>query len=413
MNKLKELRQQYAKLVTDSRDFYERIKSENRAMSADELEQDTRREADIQKLEKEIQNIEQQEERAAQAAERAKKLSIDPTRVDPGAGGAGDASANQEMRGFQSWLLRSAGATRSELQQRDLTSTLGPEGGAIVAPVQFVSTLLIAVTNQLFIRGLSTIYSVPNAETLGIPSLDADPDDADWTSELATGAEDNAMTFGGRELRPQPLAKRILVSKHLMRKAMMNPEQIVIQRMAYKFGVAEEKAMLTGDGVKKPLGVFTPSDQGIPTSRDITAGNTTTALKPDNLINVQHALREQYQANAVWIMHRDHMSSIRKEKDTQGRYLLNLNTFNEGRPATLLDKRYYLSEYAPNTMTTGQYAAIYGDFRQGHVIADSLQLEMEVLRELYAEKNRVGFIARREVDAMPVLAEAFVRSRLA
>jgi HK97 family phage major capsid protein len=36
-----------------------------------------------------------------------------------------------------------------------------------------------------------------------------------------------------------------------------NIDQIVNDRMAYKFGVAEESAFFTGNGVNQPLGVMT------------------------------------------------------------------------------------------------------------------------------------------------------------
>jgi hypothetical protein len=60
---------------------------------------------------------------------------------------------------------------------------------------------------------------VANSNGLGAPSLDNDPADADWTTELATGSEDSTMSFGKRELKPHPLAKRIKVSKQLLRTA--------------------------------------------------------------------------------------------------------------------------------------------------------------------------------------------------
>ena len=70
---------------------------------------------------------------------------------------------------------------------------------------------------------------------MGAPSLDVDPSDADWTTELQTGAEDTAMRFGKRELRPHPLAKRIKVSQQLLRQALIGPEGLVLDRLAYKF----------------------------------------------------------------------------------------------------------------------------------------------------------------------------------
>lgn len=39
-------------------------------------------------------------------------------------------------------------------------------------------------------------------------------------------------------------------------------------------------------------------------------------------------------------------------------------------------------------------------------------MELQRLDELYAATNQVGFIGRRELDAMPVLGEAFARLTL-
>ena len=75
---------------------------------------------------------------------------------------------------------------------------------------------------------------------LGAPTLDSDPADADWTSELQTGSEDTAMAFGKRNLYPQPLAKRIKLSNQLLRQAMIGPEALVIERLGYKFAVTQE-----------------------------------------------------------------------------------------------------------------------------------------------------------------------------
>ena len=53
-----------------------------------------------------------------------------------------------------------------------------------------------------------------------------------------------------------------------------------------------------------------------------------------------------------------------------------------------------------------------GDFSY-YWIADSLGMQIQRLDELYAASNQVGFIGRLETDAMPVLAEAFARVKLA
>jgi HK97 family phage major capsid protein len=242
-----------------------------------------------------------------------------------------------------------------------------------------------------------------------MPYLAADPDDADWTSELGTGNEDGAMSFGKRELTPKPLAKRIKVSNKLLR---LNPdvEQLVIDRLAYKFAVSYEKAGMTGSGANQPLGVFTASANGISTGRDVSTDNAQTAFTADGLKNAKYTLKAGYWARAKWVFHRDGVKMLAKLKDGEGRYLWQ-NSVQLGQPDMYDGVPVFTSEYAPNTFTSGLYVGIIGDFSYYHT-ADALDFSIQRLNELYAATNQTGFIGRLESDGMPVLEEAFVRVKL-
>jgi predicted phage gp36 major capsid-like protein len=183
---------------------------------------------------------------------------------------------------------------------------------------------------------------------------------------------------------------------------------------AHDWGMAvgtKEQAYLTGNGNQRPLGVFTASANGVPTSRDVSTDNTTTAITADGLINAKYSLKGQYQASASWLFHRDAIKMIAKLKDGDGQYLWK-GAIMDGEPDRLLGRPVMMSEFAPNTFTTGQYVGMFADFSH-YWIVDSLQLQMQRLVELYAESNQVGFIARYEGDGAPVLAEAFARVKLA
>ncbi len=85
----------------------------------------------------------------------------------------------------------------------------------MVAPEQFVNQLIKAMDNEVFIRGMATVIPVPTAASLGVPSLDSDPDDPAWTAELKTGTDDTGMSFGKRDLHPHtpwPSASRSVKS---------------------------------------------------------------------------------------------------------------------------------------------------------------------------------------------------------
>jgi HK97 family phage major capsid protein len=91
--------------------------------------------------------------------------------------------------------------------------------------------------------------------------------------------------------------------------------------LAYKFGVTQEKGYLTGTGNKQPLGVFTASNDGISTGRDVSTGNTTTSITFDGLIGGQVVAQGGYWNKAEWLFHRDAVKQISKLKDGDGQYI--------------------------------------------------------------------------------------------
>lgn len=287
-------------------------------------------------------------------------------------------------------------------------------GGFLVTPMTFANGLLSLMKDLVFMRGLATTFSINNAESLGVQAIDTDPNDADWTTEIATVTEDTAMEFGRRELKPNPVRKLVKLSNKLIRTA-PNVEQVVQDRLAYKFAVTEEKAFLTGDGANKPLGVFTASPLGIPTSRDVAAANAS-SIVADDFLNVVFALKAQYRANSRWLLHRDIVKIARKLKDSQNNYIwatgLGPGQGLQGTPDTLCGRPVLESEYAPSTVTTGLYTGILGDFRY-YYVADSLAMQIQVLNELYAANRQTGYILEKETDGMPVLGEAFARLKQA
>jgi HK97 family phage major capsid protein len=252
---------------------------------------------------------------------------------------------------------------------------------------------------------------VVKAQDLGVPTLENNPADSDWTSELATGSEDTTMSFGKRQFQPHPLAKSIKISNKLLRASALPIEELIRDRFSYKFGITQEKGFLTGNGSQQPLGLFTASAQGIPTTQDYSTGNTTTALQPDALVGALYKLKAPYRKNAQWLFHRDGVAQIMKMKDGDGQYLWRAG-LQPGQPDMLLGRPIMESEYVPNTFTTGLYVGMLADF-SFYWIADALDMTIQRLDELYAATNQVGFIMRVETDGMPVLAEPFIRIALA
>jgi HK97 family phage major capsid protein len=406
--KLKDLREQRGKLIHDARAILDKADEERRALT--EAEDKTYK--DVFGKADELRTRIEREEQLAEAERTAAEQSLrgKPGNENPeGQRTAGKRGSDEYRAAFDRFIASGRNAL-SEAEIRALQADSDTGGGFMVASEQFVDTLIKGVDDMVFIRAKATKHRVESAGSLGAPYLAADPDDADWTAEILTGSEDGTMSFGKRSLTPHPLAKRIKVSNKLMRLngGMGN---LVASRLAYKFAISQEKGFMTGSGANQPLGVFTASNDGIPTTRDVSTGNAATSPTFDGLLSAKFGLKGNYWNKAEWIFHRDVLAVVAKLKNGDGDYIWR-ESVRAGEPDRLLNLAVNMSEYAPNTLTASQYVGILGDFSQ-YWIADALDLQVQRLTELYAETNQMGFIGRLESDGMPVLAEAFVRVKLA
>ncbi|HRF46991.1 MAG TPA: phage major capsid protein [Anaerolineales bacterium] len=340
----------------------------------------------------------------------------DGARLPAPAGGAKTGELTLQEKAFNK-ALRKQDLTSDEskaLQAGDDTA-----GGYLLAPMSFAQGLLKFVDDLVYIRQLATVEQITQAESLGYLSLDADLADPEWTVELDTGPDDTVKPFGKRVLTPHPLAKQVKISNTLIRKSTKPIEQIVQQRLGYKLGVTQEKGFLVGDGAQKPLGLFSvdPNGAGIPTTRDVTYTQTDDKTRSDSFIDAKYSLKAQYQMSKStrWLMHRDLVKTVRKLRDSNNQFMwqpgLGLSNDFGGAPM-LLDVPVLMSEYAPNTYTSGLYAALLGDI-SFYGIVDALSMQLQVVRELYARTNQTGYIIRAESDGMPLLAEAFARLKCA
>ncbi len=394
MDKILEMRAQRAKLANEARALIDRAEAEKREMSAEERGQ---WETILGEAEKLKNNID--------LAERQAALELDVRDAPP----ASRDTKNVEERKLEAFRRFLTTGAREEY--RALANDSDASGGYLHAAEQFVNRLIQGLDNMVFVRQYATILPVTSADELGAPSLDDDLSDPTWTTEVAEISEDTTMAFGRRSLKPNQLSKLIKVAMKLLRTSVIPVENLVADRMARKFAIAQENNFLNGDGSNEPLGIFEASDDGVPTSRDVSSGNTDTAITADGLVNAKYAMKGQYRSKARWIFHRDAMKMISKLKDGEGQYLWRAG-IAAGEPDTLLGIPVDESEYVPNTFTTTLYVGALACWEY-YWIAELQGLEMQRLNELYARNSQIGFIGRAYADGAPVLPDGFVRVQLA
>jgi len=416
-----QLRAERADKVKRARAILDKAKTESRDLSTEETQEYDRIIDDVDKAKAKIDRMEKLETLETEQGEpqdrTAGNLSAEQRYV--AAGDKGGAPLHRQE--YRHWLRTGEvrGSEFRTLQQRlvgeyrDTIIGTDSKGGYLIVPTAVSPDLVKQIDDEVFLRRLGTITTVTEAKKLGIRKMTTRMADADWTTEVAAVTEDTTMAFDRRDLEPYLLTKLSKVSIRTLTLA-ADAESEVNTELAYKFGITEEKAFLSGNGSSKPLGVFTASASGISTGRDVSTDNTSTALTADGLINAKYAVKQAYlnSPKAGWIFHRDAVKMIRKLKASgTGDYIWQPG-IGAGAPDRILELPYYMSEYAPNTFTTGLYVGIVGNFSY-YRIAELNVMFMQRLVERYADTNEVGFIGRRFVDGAPVLEEAFARVKLA
>lgn len=299
-----------------------------------------------------------------------------------------------------------------------LQSDNAERAGYLVASEQFAAEMLREVDDMLFIRRYARIHTVREASSLGIRKRTQRGQTWAWTSELEVAPQDTSLKYGKRVLTPHHLTGQFRLSRDLVRRSVISAESEIRGEMSRDAGEVMEDAYLTGTGDRQPLGVFTPSTDGISTARDVTTG-ASNAFSADGLLSAKYVLKSQYrtgQRGALrWLFHRNSIAKLAKLKDSNDQYIFRVGmgfAADNGQPEeTLLGIPVDESERVPDTATDDNYVGLLANWRY-YEIADALDMEVQVLQELFALTNEIGYVGRLKTDGMPTLEEAFVRIKV-
>jgi len=304
----------------------------------------------------------------------------------------GTPAASSELEEFRSIL---------KMEKRDISYAEN-----VYAPKAFSSELIKSLDEAIFIRGAARRYTITRSEGITIPKRTAASGASTWGN---SPTDDDTLAYGSVILKPQPLNSIVKLDKKIAKIAAFPIEQEIRSEMVRSMTRTLEAAYLTGDGDDgTPYGVYDTT--AVPVGRDVTS-ETTTGFTVEDLIDMKNKLVTGYR-NAVWILHPDVYSYIEKLKDGDDRYVVT-PAFRVGEPDLLLGRPVILSDQAPNTFTAGSYLAVLGDFSMGYAICDVDQVEIQVLAELYAATNQVGYKGYLLTTGNVVDANAFVRLKTA
>ena len=177
------------------------------------------------------------------------------------------------------------------------------------------------------------------------------------------------------------------VSRSLINNLQFDIVGFVVNEMAYAITRWIEGELLNGTSGK------------ITGLSDLTNGitaNSPTAITADEVVKLHDKIKDQFQRNAIWIMSPATRTALRLLTSSTGYYLLN-DDISTPFGTSLLGKPVYVSDNMPD-IAAGKTAIYYGDM-MGLATKFNENMNIEVLRERYADEHAYGVIGWLEFDA--------------
>lgn len=295
---------------------------------------------------------------------------------------AAEERAAAEESAFVDYVLGRAPELRAGEQNLTMANN-----GAII-PTSIADRIVTAVRDRCPILSGATIYRVNG--TLKVPVWGK----ANTTHDIAVGyqTEFTELTadsgkFTSVDLNGYLAGALILIGNSVENNSVFNVTDFIINQMAEEIALFLEKELLNGTSGKATGALSTPTA--------VTAASAT-AITADELIELQAQVKQVYQANACWTMAPETFTSLKKLKDSNGRYLLQDDVTGEF-PYRLLGKPVYLSDNMPK-LAAGASAVLYGDY-SGLSVNLREDISIQVLREKYATQHAIGVVAWFEFDS--------------
>lgn len=363
---LKKLVEERAELETQLQAVLGTAKTEERAMTADEI-------AKFDEIESKIKAIDATIKAEERARDMANAKPTEPQTED---------TATVEERAFSDYILGKVTELRAGEQNVTMTNN-----GAII-PATIANKIIKAVKDRCPILAGATIYNIKG--TLKVPVWGK----ANTTHDIAVGYQTeftditaDAGKFTSVDLGGYLVGALTLIGKSVENNGSFSVVDFIVNQMSEEISTFLEGQLLSGTG--------TAACQGALNSTTTLTAASASAITVDELIELQAKVKQAYQGNACWTMNPATLTAIRKLK-VDNKYILQDDLTGEF-PYRLLGKPVYISDNMP-TIAASAKTVLYGDYT-GLSVNFRENISIEVLREKYATQHAIGVVAWCEVDS--------------
>lgn len=255
-------------------------------------------------------------------------------------------------------------------------------------------------------RGLANMMTT-NGDEMEI-LLDDDEADAGWVGEVDDRDDTDSPQIGLIKIPIHDIYAQPKATQKMIDDAGFDLEAWLTGKVTRRFSRKENSAFVVGDGSQKAKGFLSYAAWAVAGTYERNKveqieGATASVIGADDLISLETALYEDYQAMAQWAMTRTTFGAISKLKDSNGAYVLNPRIIAEGADKVLMGKSVNLFADMPEIADSALAVAL-ADFGEFYTIVD--RFGVRVLRDPYTAKPYVRFYTTKRVGGAVTNFEA-------
>ena len=383
---IEDLRLRRKGLLDEMRELQSAAEAADRDLTAEEVQEFERREADFDSITGRIDRLEKleglavdsQRENPAVADTVEEAVSSDPAEV-----------RELERRAFEKVLRSKGDVSKLDRDERAALQVGTDSEGGYTVPDSFLAQIIESMREFGVINALATHITTADNGQLTIPTV-ATNSTAAWTAEEA-GYTQSEGTFGQVTLNAYKLGVISQISDELISDSAFDLLAWLAKDHGEALGLKSGEAYATGasNSTTTPRGLVNKASVGVTSA-------VNTGFTADELIDLQHSLRAPYRANASWLMNDATVKVVRKFQDQDDQYIWQPG-LQAGSPDTLLGRPVF-TDPSIDTVAATKKVIVFGDIEKAYVIRDVEGVTVKVLNELYAANGQVGFRTSLRTD---------------
>jgi len=303
------------------------------------------------------------------------------------------ATNRPEFKAFEAFI-RGGKESLTDAYRDSLIVSDDQKGGYITAPREIEAGIVKTLNQWSPLRPYATVRTI---STPGVSmARQTQAPEAHWVGETEQRSE-TTMSYGRLDIPVHTAAVYVDVSLELLEDSAYDIMGEITVEFGKAFGKLEALSHISGDGVKKPLGIL--NTDGV----ENIASGAATDFTIDGLMDLYYGVPEAYATNGTWLANRASQGKIRKKKSGDGDYIWT-DSIVTGQPPALMARPIAENVHMPN-VAAGTRPILFGDLSWFRIYD---RIGLSIMRDDFtkAGTGEVRFWGRRRTGAGLVMPEA-------